>query len=100
MTPIGKTKKKLLPLFAQLGTFNFLDLLGAEDQHAVLEAAHLTRGGFPRRRGRGQRPLLVPCGVGRRTKKVSNQSVSKLEECGSLFPNSLRVRSTFKLFQR
>lgn len=68
-----KKQNKLLPLFAQLATFNFLDLLGAEDQHAVLEAAHLTRGGFPRRRGCGQRPLLVPCGVGRRTKKVSNQ---------------------------
>lgn len=71
MKPIGKNKNKktkLLLLFAKLAAFNFLDLLGAEDQQAVLEAAHLTRGGFSRSRGRGQRLLPVPCGIGKRTK--------------------------------
>lgn len=57
------TKYKPLPLFARLAAFNFLDLLGAEDQHAVFKAAQLTRGGFSRTR-RHPRLLRVPCRVG------------------------------------
>lgn len=38
-------------LFSSLVAFDLLDLLGAEEQHAVLEAAHLTRGGCARTRG-------------------------------------------------
>lgn len=46
-------------LSASLSAFDFLDLAGAQDQHAVLEAAHLTRG---RRPQTGGRRLLVPGG--------------------------------------
>lgn len=55
--------QNLLLLFGSPAAFDSLDLLGAEDQHAVLEAAHLTRGGFSSRGGRGQLFPLVPCGV-------------------------------------
>lgn len=57
----NKTLPKFLLLFAKLAAFNFLDLLGAEDQHAVLKAAHLTCGGFSRSRGLGRLLPLVPC---------------------------------------
>lgn len=56
----------ILLLFACPAAFDFLDLLGAQDQHAILEAAHLTCGGFSSSRGHGQRLLLVPCGVEKR----------------------------------
>lgn len=57
----GGVTCELLP--ASLPAFNFLDLAGAEDQHAVLEAAHLAGGGPGSRGGR----LPVPGGrVGER----------------------------------
>lgn len=55
-------------LSVSLSAFDFLDLAGAQDQHAVLEAAHLTRGRRPQTRGRC---LLVPGG---RVGKSLNQS--------------------------
>lgn len=42
-----------------LPAFDFLDLTGVEDKHAVLEVAHLTCGSHPQTRGRR---LLVPGG--------------------------------------
>lgn len=51
----GPGTSGVLPV--SLPAFDFLDLAGAEDQHAVLEAAHLTRGCRPQT---GGRRLLVP----------------------------------------